>query len=93
MFRVRVIIVQRPLLKAQQLPFYPWLVGIYPILRLQLENLGLVQDREVAYAIVSMLVATMNAFIVSARFIQYIYQRALNLGTLKPDILDERSHI
>lgn len=77
---VRRTLVQAFLLKSLHIPIYPWLTGAYPILYLYSVNYGLVRDREVAYAIVSMLLATTTAFILSGRFLQYIHQRALYLG-------------
>ena len=47
------------------LPFYPWLVGIYPILHLYSENLGLVIDHEVVIVLLLMLATTSIAFLVT----------------------------
>ena len=46
------------------LPFYPWLVGIYPVLHLYSENLGLVIDHEVVIVMALMLATTSIAFFV-----------------------------
>ena len=47
------------------LPFYPWLVGIYPVLHLYSENLGLVIDHEVVIVAALMLATTSIAFLVT----------------------------
>ncbi|MCY4537061.1 MAG: hypothetical protein OXE52_02395 [Chloroflexi bacterium] len=61
-------------------PFYLWLLGIYPILHLHSENLGLVKDREVLYVCGVMLAATTLALLVANRFIRCWYKTALMLG-------------
>ena len=65
-----------------QFPFYLWIVGIYPILHLYLENFGLVRDREAAYTSICMLIATTTVFILSGRILQNIHQRAVFLAIL-----------
>lgn len=70
MLRVRTIIVQRHLLKSLQIPFYPWLVGIVPILHFYKENLGLVLDSEVITSILLMALCTGIVFYLSIRLVQ-----------------------
>lgn len=65
---------------ALKQPFYLWLLGIYPILHLYSENLGLVTDREVLYVCAVMLAATTLAFLVANLVIRYRYKTALMLG-------------
>ncbi len=47
----------------RNLPFYPWLLGVYPILYLYVENLGLVVDSEAIFSILLMLVGTTIVFL------------------------------
>ncbi|MDE2820705.1 MAG: hypothetical protein OXI40_13320 [Chloroflexota bacterium] len=61
-------------------PFYVWLLGIYPILHLYSENLGLVKDREALYVCGVMLAATTSAFLVANRVIRCRYKTAFMLG-------------
>ena len=61
-------------------PFYLWLLGIYPILHLYSENLGLVKDREVLYVCAVMLAATSLAFLVANRVVRCRYKTAFMLG-------------
>ncbi|MDE2856635.1 MAG: hypothetical protein OXN94_02175 [Chloroflexota bacterium] len=61
-------------------PFYVWLLGIYPILHLYSENLGLVKDREALYVCGVMLAATTSAFLVASRVIRCRYKTAFMLG-------------
>ena len=61
-------------------PFYAWLVGIYPILHLYSENLGLVKDQEVLYACAGMLAATSLGFLVANRVICCKYKAAFMLS-------------
>ena len=61
-------------------PFYLWLLGIYPILHLYSENLGLVKDREVLYLCAAMLAATSLAFLFANLVIRCWYKTAFMLG-------------
>ncbi len=61
-------------------PIYLWLLGIYPILHLYSENLGLVKDREVSYVCAVMLAATTLGFLVANRVIRCRYKTAFMLG-------------
>ena len=45
-------------MKLLRFPFYPWLVGAYPVLYLYSGNFGLVIDREVANCLIWVLAAT-----------------------------------
>ena len=65
---------------ALKQPFYVWLLGIYPILYLYSENLGLVKDREVITACASMLAATSLAFLLSNRIIRSRHKTAFMLS-------------
>ena len=49
--------------RVLQQPFYAWLSGIYPILYLYSENLGLVIESEVQIVFIAMLIATTLAFL------------------------------
>ena len=62
------------------LPFYPWLVGIYPILHLYSENLGLVFDHEVVTVVILMLAATSIAFPAANLWFKDRHKTALILG-------------
>ena len=63
-----------------QEPFYLWLLGIYPILHLYSENLGLVIDLEVISSILVMVVATTLAFFLTNRLIRRRHETAAILG-------------
>ena len=58
-------------------PFYPWLLGIYPILHLYTENLGLVIDSEVAPSVLLVQVGTGIVFIICKRLIQDLHLAAM----------------
>ena len=57
-------------------PFYPWPLGIYPILHLYVENLGLVIDSEVMPSILLMLAGTSIAFYFINRQVRNIHLTA-----------------
>lgn len=65
---------------APKRPFYAWLVGVYPILHLYAENLGLVQDREALHVCAAMLAATSLAFLVVNRLIRCPHKTAAILS-------------
>ena len=65
---------------ALKQPFYVWLLGIYPILHLYSENLGLVNDREVLRVCGVMLAATILAFLVANRVIPCRHKAAFMLS-------------
>ena len=61
-------------------PFYLWLLGIYAILHLYSENLGLVIDSEVIPSILVMAVATTLAFFLTNRIVRRRHETAAILG-------------
>ncbi len=61
-------------------PFYPWLAGIYPILYLYSENLGLVIDREVLASLAAMIAVTTIGFLIANRVICCRYKAAFMLS-------------
>lgn len=65
-------------------PIYLWLIGIYPILYLYGENLGLVNDREVPLCLAAMLAGTTIAYRLVNRWIGHRDKTALilSLGSL-----------
>ena len=63
-----------------QHPYYVWLVGIYPILYLYSENLGLVKDQEVLYSCAGMLAAITLVFLVANRVNCCRYKAAFMLS-------------
>lgn len=65
---------------ALKQPFYVWLLGIYPILHLYSENLGLVKDREVPYVCGVMLAATTLGFLIANRVIRSRHKTAFMLS-------------
>ena len=72
------------LLWALHQPFYVWLLGIYPILHLYAENLGLVKDSEVLYVCGAVFAATTLAFLAANRVIRCRYKTGfmLSVGSL-----------
>lgn len=62
------------------LPFYPWLAGIYPILHLYSENLGLVIDHEVVTVLILMLAATSIAYPAANLLLKDRHKTAVILG-------------
>ncbi len=60
-------------------PFYPWLAGIYPILYLYSENLGLVIDQEFSVSVVCMLVATTVGFGIGTAIMRNRHKSAIIL--------------
>ncbi len=71
---------RRALSQISQQPFYLWFLGIYPIVHLYSENLGLVIDREVATSLMAMLVGTTFAFLVTNHFLKCRYKSAFMLS-------------
>ena len=67
---------------ALEQPFYPWLVGIYPILHLYLENFGLVRDGEFPPTIVAMILGTTLVYAVAGPVIRDPHKRAFYLSLL-----------
>lgn len=63
-------------------PFYAWLVGIYPILHLYSENLGLVKDGEFLASVNFMLFATTIGFAVANAIIRNRHKSAIVLSVL-----------
>ena len=63
--------------KVLRLPFYPWLLGIIPILHYYTENLSLVIDAEVAPTILFMLVGTTIVFVLCRRKLQDLHLTAV----------------
>lgn len=63
--------------KVFRFPFYPWLLGIFPILHYYTENLSLVIDAEVLPTILFMLVGTSIVFIFCNRRLQDIHFAAV----------------
>lgn len=63
-----------------QQPIYLWLVGIFPILHLYSENLGLVKDHEVLYVCAMILAATTLGFIVTNQVFRWRYKTAFILS-------------
>ena len=61
-------------------PFYLWLLGLYPILHLYSENLGLVKDDEVVIALAVALAATTFAYLATNSFIRQRHKTAALLG-------------
>ena len=61
---------------AHTQPVYPWLLGIYPILHLYTENLGLVVESEVIPSILLMLVGTAVFFRALKRLVRKTYLTA-----------------
>ena len=67
-------------LQVLRYPFYLWLAGIYPILYLYSENLGLVIDREVLTSLICITVATTIAFFLTNLFVRNKHKTAFALG-------------
>ena len=63
-----------------QQPFYLWLIGLYPVLHLYAENLGLVKDREVPIVCAAMIAATTAAFLLANRTLQNRHKTAVILS-------------
>ena len=63
-----------------QQPFYVWLLGIYPILHLYSENLGLVKDHEALLVCGAILAATTLAFLIANRVIRSRHKTAFMLS-------------
>lgn len=61
-------------------PFYPWLLGIYPILHLYAENLGKVVESEVIPSILLMLAGTTIFFYVIKRRVRKTHLTAIITG-------------
>ena len=61
-------------------PIYLWLLGVFPILYLYSQNLGLVIDREVVSSSAVILAATTIAFLFTNRFIGNRHKTALMLS-------------
>jgi len=68
---------KKTLYAVLRFPIYPWLLGIYPILHLYAENLGLVVDSEVIPSILLMLVGTGIAFYIFHRQVRNIHLTAI----------------
>lgn len=70
--------------KVLRFPYYPWLLGIYPILHLYAENFGLVLDSEVIPSVLLVLAGTSVAFYIANRQIRDIHKTGLiiALGSL-----------
>ena len=66
--------------RVLQFPFYLWILGVYPILHLYLENFGLVIDREVPLIVVAALAATTVAFPLTKRLFPDAHSRAFILA-------------
>lgn len=62
------------------LPFYPWPIGLYPILHLYAENMGLVKDGEVPYVGAAALAVTTVAYLLAKRLIPCPHKTAFLLG-------------
>ena len=62
------------------MPFYLWIIGVYPIIHLYLANFGMVIDSEVLLAAAAALAATTLAFILTRRLFADIHTRALVLA-------------
>ena len=60
-----------------RLPFYPWLLGIIPILHYYTENLSLVIDAEVLPILLFMLVGTTIVFVLCRRKLQDLHLTAV----------------
>ena len=71
---------RQTLARVWRFPFYLWLLGVYPILHLYSENLGLVKDDEVIYALAFALIATTIAFFAINLFIKQRHKSAALLG-------------
>ena len=61
-------------------PFYLWLLGIYPILYLYSQNIGLVIDQEVFICLAGMLAATTIAFLLTNYIVRNRHKTAFMLG-------------
>ena len=61
-------------------PFYCWLVGVYPILYLYSENLGLVIGHEVLASLAAMIAVTTIGFLIANRVICCRYKAAFMLS-------------
>lgn len=70
----------KSLARILNLPFYPWMAGIYPILHLYSENLGLVIDHEVVTVLILMLAATSIAFPAANLILKDWHKTAFILG-------------
>ncbi len=70
----------KTLLQVIRYPFYLWLVGIYPIVYLYSENLGLVIDREVLTSLICITVAITIAFFLTDLFVRNKHKTAFTLG-------------
>ena len=70
----------KSLARILNLPFYPWMAGIYPILHLYAENLGLVFDDEVVTVLVLMLIATTIAFVAATLVLRNRFKAAFLLA-------------
>lgn len=55
----------KTLLQVSRQPFYVWMLGVFPILHLYSENLGLIIDNEVITACAAILAATTIAFFIA----------------------------
>ena len=62
------------------MPFYLWIVGVYPVFHLYLANFGMVRDLEVALVAALALSATTLAFVLTKRLFPDIHRRAAVLA-------------
>ncbi len=72
----------RQVQRVLQFPFYLWILGIYPIIHLYLENFGLVRDFEVPPTIIGMILGTTLVFVAASRVIRDPHKRAFYMSLL-----------
>lgn len=65
-----------------QFPFYLWILGVYPIIHLYLENFGLVRDFEVPPTIFTMILGTSLVYAIAGRAIGDPHRRAFYISLL-----------
>ena len=70
----------RQVKRLLQFPFYLWILGIYPIIHLYLENFGLVRDSEVPPTIFAMFLGTTLVYAIASRVIREPHQRAFYIS-------------
>ena len=69
-------------MRILRFPLYLWLLGVYPILHLYLENFGLVRDFEVPPTIVSIILGTTFVYAAASRAIRDPHKRAFYMSLL-----------
>ncbi len=65
-----------------EFPFYLWILGIYPILHLYLQNFGLVRDFEVPPTVFAVILGTTLVYALAGRAIRDPHKRAFYIAML-----------